>query len=371
MASSEVARSPAGEAVKSKKRPLFSFFRLILSTQPGVFDVAIIVVGTLAAIAGGVPFPLLVILFGQLVDTLNGATCSVESATADPFQYEGVINEAVVRICYIAAAQFVLIYIYSVCWNIQSQRLTQRLRDRYFRSLLRHEPSFFDDKHAGSVSARLNDDFAAIESGTNEKIGRLLGQVSFFVTAYIVAFIKHAVLAGILVSLLPAFLGLTLAGSYFFKKYHTKSTAAFGVASSIASEALNNIPIVQAFGAGPRLEHKFAKQIALARKYGINKAIVAGTQAGLLYLIAYSTNALAYWQGARIVADAMNGIGNATVGQVYTVVLLMIDGMSQDLCCLSVHDRCLTNRYSLHHLGRPGTALPHLRRRIFRLRAAL
>jgi len=325
MASSKATRPAAGEIVKSKKRPLFSFFRLILSTQPSLFDVAIIVVGTLTAIASGVPFPLLVILLGQLIDNLNGATCAVESANANPFQYEAAINQTVIRVCYIAAAQFVLIYIYSVCWNIQAQRLTQRLRDRYFRSLLRHEPSFFDDKHAGSVSARLNDDFAAIEGGTNEKIGRLLGQASFFVTAYIVAFIKHAVLAGILISLLPAFLALTLAGSYFFKKYNTKSTAAFGVASSIASEALNNIPIVQSFGAGPRLEQKFAKQIAIARKYGINKALAAGAQAGLLYLIAYSSNALAYWQGARIVADAMNGNGDATIGQVYTVVLLMID----------------------------------------------
>ncbi|KAH7040935.1 leptomycin B resistance protein pmd1 [Microdochium trichocladiopsis] len=325
MAASNPVPLVANSAKDSKKRPFLSFFRLILLTHPGWFDITIIVVGTLAAIAAGVPFPLLVILFGQLVDNLNGATCIAETGNANPYEYEDVINQTVIKICYIAAAQFVLIYVYSVCWNIQAQRLTQRLRDRYFRALLRQEPSFFDDKHAGQVSARLNDDFAAIDSGTNEKVGRLLGQVSFFTTAYIVAFIKHAVLAGILISLLPAFLALTLAGSYFFKKYNAKSTAAFGVASSIASEALNNIPIVQSFGAGPRLEQKFAKQIALARKFGINKAIVAGGQAGLLYFIAYSSNALAYWQGSRIVADAINGNGDATVGQVYTVVFLMVD----------------------------------------------
>lgn len=287
--------------------------------------------GGITAIAAGVPFPLMGILFGQLVDNLNSATCSAQSGDGDAYAYEATINWTVSKLCIIAAAQFVLIYIHAVCWNIQSQRLMHRLRDRYFKHLLSQEPGFFDDKHAGEVSARLNEDFTAIQTGTSEKVGRLLGQLSFFVTAYIVAFITQPVLAGILVSLVPAFLLMSFVGSHFFKKYAGRSAESFAAASSIASEALAHVSVVQAFGAGPRLEARFAKHMALARHWGVKKALVAATQAGLLYFIAYSSNALAYWQGSRMIADAVQGKGDATVGQIYTVVFLLVDGKTSNI----------------------------------------
>ena len=293
--------------------------------------------GTIFAIGAGIPFPLMGILFGQLVDDLNAATCAAQSEdlNTDAFEYQDTINSTVGKLAYIAAAQFVLIYLHNVCWNIQSQRLAHRLRERYFRHLLRQEPAFFDDKHAGDVSARLNDDFAAIQAGTNEKVGRLLGQLSFFVTAYIVAFTRIPKLAGMPVSLLPAYLILTAIGSRYLKRFATISGDSFSGASSIASEALSNIPVVQAFGAGPRLEAKFARHLALARKWGIKKALVAAFQAGMLYLIAYSSNSLAYWQGSVMIAEAIDGKGSATVGQVYTVVFLLVDGTSHTITIMT------------------------------------
>ncbi|KAI5858195.1 leptomycin B resistance protein pmd1 [Durotheca rogersii] len=303
---------------------ILTFIQLFVCTEPTWLDVGLMAVGLVCAIAAGIPYPLMGILFGELLDNLNSATCSVD-ANLDASGYQDTINGIIVQLVSIAAAQFVLIYCHSVCWNIQSQRLMHRLRDRYFKHLLRQEPSFFNNRHAGEVSARLDEEFTAIQTGTSEKVGRMIGQLSFFVTAYIVSFIKQPVLAGILVSLVPAFLLMTVTGSHFFKKFAGKSAESFASGSSIASEALSHISVVQAFGAGPRLEAKFARHIALARKFGIKKALVAGTQAGLLYFIAYSSNALAYWQGSRMISDALNGKGNTTVGQVYTVVFLLVD----------------------------------------------
>ncbi|KAI1095079.1 leptomycin B resistance protein pmd1 [Rostrohypoxylon terebratum] len=321
-----VANSRVSELPKepTRWRKALSFFRLLLCTEPSWLDITLMVAGLIFAIAAGVPYPLIAIQFGRLVDNLNGAACDVQS-NIDATQYQGTIASVLTELVAIAAAQFALVYLHSVCWNIQSQRLMHRLRDRYLRHLLRQEPSFFDNKHAGELSARLDEEFTAIQTGTSEKVGRLVGQLSFFVTAYIVAFIKQPVLAGILVSLVPAFLLLTVAGSYYFKKFAGRSAESFAAGGSIASEALSHISVVQAFGAGSRLEAKFSRHMALARKFGIKKALVAGVQAGLLYFISYSSNALAYWQGSRMIADSINGKGNATFGQIYSVVFLLVD----------------------------------------------
>ncbi|EOA91570.1 uncharacterized protein SETTUDRAFT_133267 [Exserohilum turcica Et28A] len=186
--------------------------------------------------------------------------------------------------------------------------------------------AFFDNLQAGEVSSRLNGDIQAIESGTGEKVGVALTCVSFCITAYIVGFIKNAAIAGMLVSLIPAFLLMATIGGYFVGKYSAKMGESFASASAIASEALNHVGLVHALGASTRLEERFKGHLENAREQGIKKSTVAAIQAGLLYFIAFSSSALGYWQGSRRVADSLEGKGNATIGEIYTVTFILLDG---------------------------------------------
>jgi hypothetical protein len=50
-------------------------------------------------------------------------------------------------------------------------------------------------------------------------------------------------------------------------------------------------------------------------------------QAGLLYFIAFSANGLAFWQGSRQIASAVeSNTGGITVGATFTVILILVDG---------------------------------------------
>lgn len=290
----------------------------------------LIITGTLCAAGAGVPFPLMGVLFGQLIDNFNSATCAAEgagSSSVDPFQYESSINHKVIQTAYIGAIALVLIYGHLTCWNIISQRLAQRLRTRYVSALLRQPPAFFDTRGAsGQVSSRLNGDITAIQAGTSEKVGNILTTVSFFITVFVIAFTKQPRLAGILICMLPAFLISGILGGKYLSKYFIRQTEAAASASSIASEALSHVAVVQAFGAAPRLEAKFSEHMARARKNAITKSAIAAIQTGLLYFIAYSGNALAFWQGSLRIADSVEtGDGGSTVGQIYAIVYLLVD----------------------------------------------
>lgn len=282
-------------------------------------------VGAVCAVASGVPFPLMAILFGELVNDINGAACEVEQLGSGE-SYASSINDKVLQLVYIAIGAFVLILTYILCWSLVSQRLAYRLRDHYVQSILRQDQAFIDQHQAGEVSLRLNGDIQAVQSGTCEKVGIFIGSLSFFVTAYVVAFIKEARLAGMLISLVPAFLLVAIVGGGFFQKFSSRMSDAASAASTIASEALSHIAIVKAFGAGPRLEAKFSQDMVESRKAAIKKGMIAAIQAGMLYFIAYSANALAFWQGARIVADTISGRGDGSVGEIYTVVFILVDG---------------------------------------------
>lgn len=316
---------PIKRPSKASIKPFFGFIHLLFYADPTWLDVLLVVIGCIAAIAAGVPFPLIGIVFGQLVDEINDATCANQTGSSNAGN-ESTITPKILLLVYIAIASFACIYTHLVCWNLASQRLAQRIRDRYLKNLLRQDVAFFDKLQAGEVSSRLNGDIQAIESGTNEKVGVALTCVSFCITAYIVGFIKDAELAGMLVSLIPAFLLMATIGGHFVSKYTTTLTACFGSASAIASEALSNVGLVHALGANSRLEKQFKDHLGEARSQGIRKATVAAVQAGLLYFIAFSASALGYWQGSRKVANALEGNGNASIGEIYTVTFILLDG---------------------------------------------
>lgn len=281
--------------------------------------------GTVASIAAGIPFPLLGILFGQLLDDLNSATCAAQDAIS-PGAYQDAVNEKVLLVMACALAQFALIYIYIVCWNLFGDRLAHRLRERYFRSLLRQEVSFFDKLPAGEVSSRLSADINTIKSGTSEKVGVYMGSLAMFITSYVVAFIKDARLAGILVSLVPAFMLMSLVGGHFIGKYSGLASGHIAAASSIALESLSNVMVVHAFRANDRLEEKFAVELAKSKKDGVKKAVATAIQSGLLYFIAFSASGLAYWQGSKTIADVVGGHGGGvTIGTTYTIIFLLVD----------------------------------------------
>ncbi|XXH04545.1 Alcohol dehydrogenase [Hypoxylon texense] len=317
---SDGSGSTAGEGVKDKgtvigratstvshsARGLFRYFRLLTYAEPSKVDIALLIVGSISSIAAGIPFPLLGILFGQLLDDLNSATCAAEQAIS-PGEYQEQVNQKVLLVMACALAQFALIYIYIVCWNLFGERLAHRLRERYFRSLLRQEVSFFDKMPAGEVSSRLSADINIIKSGTSEKVGVYMGSLAMFITSYIVAFVKYARLAGILVSLVPAFMLMSLVGGHFIGKYSGKASQHVADASSIALESLSNVMVVHAFRANDRLEQKFASKLVAAKKDGVKKAVATAIQSGLLYFIAFSASGLAYWQGSRTIADVVGG----------------------------------------------------------------
>ncbi|KAF4335567.1 multidrug resistance 1 2 3 (p glyco 1 2 3) [Fusarium beomiforme] len=315
------------EKKKKTLRSFFTYFQLLFYADPSWIDILLLVVGTLAACAAGSPFPVMAIIFGQLVNDLNTASCDNGEIVSQysPKELQDSINEKVVTITWIGVISFALIYTYIVSWSIFSRRLENRIRDRYFMSILLQDATFFDKRQAGEITSRLNADIQAIQSGTSEKVGIILGCISFFISSYVVAFVKNTTLAGILVSLVPAFMLLATLGSMFTAKFVTAMSEKIASASSIASETLANIPVVQAFGAGPRLEAIFAERMKGARKQGINKAFVAAIQAGMLYFIAYSANALAFWQGSTQIANMVEGNGGASVGDIYTVILVLVD----------------------------------------------
>ena len=312
------------------RHQLASYPRLLLAGKPSNLDVTMLVTATICAIASGVPFPLVGILFGQLLNDFNEVSCaSSETASKPRSSYQGNIDSRILIIFYLAIAQFVFIYAHLLLFTLYGSRLTMRLRKIYVQNLLRQEPSHFDELTSGEVASRLTADCQAIRSGTSEKLGICLASLSFFVASYVVAFIKDSKLAAILISLVPAYFLMTFVGSYYIEKYSGLISDYAASAASTASEALSNLIVVQAFGADRRLGEKFAQALQHSETAGLKKALAVGIQSGVLYFVAYAANGLAFWQGSRgVAAQVDHQPGGTTVGATFTVIFILVEGKS-------------------------------------------
>ncbi|CAL8575791.1 hypothetical protein XPA_001695 [Xanthoria parietina] len=307
---------------KTAPKKSYGYLRLLLSSNPSKLDFFYLAVGIIAAMAAGVPFPLLGILFGELVDELNTASCA-KSQDQDVGNLQSSVNTKVILIVYVSIANFFAIYIHTGCFSLFGERLVRRMRENYFRGLLRQEIAFFDDLPAGDVASCLTSDIETIRSGVSEKVGIVISSFSYLLGAYVVSFIKDAKLAAMLVSLVPAYILMAAVGGKYVGRYTSRVSEHIGAATATASECLSNVALVQAFGAGPRLEAKFTINLQKAQKDGLKKAFAAAAQFGFLFFIAYSANALAFWQGARTIAQGSDS--GVTAGAVYTVIFLLVD----------------------------------------------
>lgn len=317
-------------AVRAKAaamRPSLAYARLFSASD--CKDLFLLVVGIIAAIGAGVPLPLIGLFFGKMVDGFNDASCTQRSGQTlfqeqrDKF-LDGV-SDHVVDIVIIAAVNFALIWTYTVAWSTLGERTVRRLRQDYVRALLHQDMEFFDAMAPGEIATRLSENLVTVQNGTSEKVGILIAAISYFVTSYIVAFILIPALAGQLISLIPAFLIVSLTGAYFVSRYTEAVQEQLAHAMGIANELLSNLSIVQAFGAQMPLGVLYGRHLQKAQRSGILRAIAAGVMLGCLFFVGYSANALAFYSGSRIVIDGLKDGQTQKVGAVYTVVFLLID----------------------------------------------
>lgn len=315
-------------------RASHGYLHLLFMQGTSGVDYALLFVGVLSAIIAGMPFPILSILFGQLVDDLNSTSCRRTSQSVDRSEQQSSVQNKVVLIVYISIGNFLAIYTAATCWTLFGERLVGRLRRQYFQSLLRQEIAFFDGLPSGEVSTRLTTDMDTIRAGTSEKVGLFITSLAYFGGAYVVAFLKVPALAGMLTFMIPAYILLVSVGGRYIGRYTTHTSDSLASAASLVLQTISHVALVHALDAQQRLECKLVTFLDAIQKAAIKKSLAAAIQFGFMFLVAYSANALAFWQGSKqIVQAAENVTSNVTAGSVYTVIFVLLDGTPISFVC--------------------------------------
>ncbi|RPB02034.1 P-loop containing nucleoside triphosphate hydrolase protein [Choiromyces venosus 120613-1] len=288
------------------KTSYFSLYRPLNTwRQQTILALAIIL-----SLAAGAPLPIIGVIFGKIINHFPPT--------------EDELQTRIGQLLGVAVAYFFITWGWVICWGIVGERVSRGLREDLLKKAVGMDIAYFEVE-CPDIANRLTADTQTIQLGTSEKAGLFLQSVAYFIAAFMAGFILNARLTGILfAAVVPAMFVVITFGSKVVSKYAGQATEYSEKATSVAEGAITAVQAVQAFDALDKLADEHLKFVRPAIIKGAKKAFAGALMLGLVYFVAYSANALAFWQGSQQIAEGLFK-GDDGAGTVYTVVFLILD----------------------------------------------
>uniref|UniRef100_A0A7N6C050 ATP-binding cassette, sub-family B (MDR/TAP), member 4 n=1 Tax=Anabas testudineus TaxID=64144 RepID=A0A7N6C050_ANATE len=287
-------------------------------------DIAMILAGTVMAMANGVVLPLMCIVFGDMTDSFVSDAMASNNQTG---QSESSVNRYAIYYSIMGAVVLVAAYLQVSLWTLAAGRQVKRIRKLFFHRIMQQEIGWFDVNETGELNTRLTDDVYKIQEGIGDKVGMLIQAFTTFITSFIIGFSRGWKLTLVILAVSPA---LAISAAFFSKvltSFTSKEQTAYAKAGAVAEEVLSAIRTVFAFSGQDREIKRYHKNLEDAKRMGIKKALSSNIAMGFTFLMIYLSYALAFWYGSTLVLNFEYTIG--TLLTVFFVVLIGAFAMGQ------------------------------------------
>uniref|UniRef100_A0A1I8HYN6 ABC transmembrane type-1 domain-containing protein n=1 Tax=Macrostomum lignano TaxID=282301 RepID=A0A1I8HYN6_9PLAT len=293
-------------------------------------DIFCIIAGSIFAAGHGCGWPLIAIIFGQMTndfvkqDTLNTTSNTASSASwgdLSGFNFEESMSKYCLYYALIGVARVFRSHFQVMFWQIACERQAHRLRQNFFKAVLRQEMSWFDQQSSGELTTRLADDLERIREGLGDKTSVVIQAFSGFIAGFVIGFIKSWKMTLVMMSLTPL---LAIGGALMGRLISTMTSReqkAYAKAGAVAEETVSCIRTVIAFCGQQDEEERYAKELEGSMKEGIKKSVIQGAGMGFVMFVLFSAYCLAFWFGATQVKEWQDTLGATGLppGDIFTV----------------------------------------------------
>ncbi|KAH9305722.1 hypothetical protein KI387_010126, partial [Taxus chinensis] len=212
--------------------------------------------------------------------------------------------------------------------NWAGTKLTRRIRERLFQSILNQEVAWFDQEENGRgvLTSRLSADCTNLRAVLGDRFSVLLMGISSTAVALIICAALNWKLTLLAIALIPFFLGasylslITTIGS-------KDKTDGYARASTIAAGAVSNARTVATFSAQDKLVSTFNNALSGPCKRAIKNSQIIGLALGLSNGAVYLAYTLTLWFGSYLVEKNQAGFGD--VFKIFLIVVLSSFSLGQ------------------------------------------
>ncbi|RLN02530.1 hypothetical protein BBO99_00002967 [Phytophthora kernoviae] len=259
--------------------------------------------GTLGAFAAGALRPVLVLLFGDIINDFGTAGTNGSSTLSMSTVHTAAINFMIVGVVGFIAA-FLQVY----CWTVTASRQSKRIRSLYVNAIVTKEIGWFDMNDPMQLSSHAVDATIAIQDGMGAKMSDLLHFTSTIVSGIVIAMVKGWELTLILMAVVPFVTVTGILTKRAIVAASTKGLHSYAQAGAVAQESLTNIRTVHMFNSVEHFVEKYDRALEGATAAGIKKAFAVGWGTGVMNMMQFLMYALGFFLGSVFVArDQLDG----------------------------------------------------------------
>uniref|UniRef100_A0A453FAJ3 Uncharacterized protein n=1 Tax=Aegilops tauschii subsp. strangulata TaxID=200361 RepID=A0A453FAJ3_AEGTS len=137
-----------------KKVPFFSMFRYASRA-----DMALMAVGTVAAMVNGMGDPLMTVVFAAVIDCFGAGDNVLQR-----------VSKVVMYYIYLGIGTALASFLQVSCWTMTGERQSIRIRSLYLEAVLKQDVSFFDvEMTTGEAISRMSADTVLVQDALGEK----------------------------------------------------------------------------------------------------------------------------------------------------------------------------------------------------------
>jgi ABC-type multidrug transport system fused ATPase/permease subunit len=311
-----VPEKVSGDDAEKEKAPpqLISLRELFKFASPT--DYVFIFIGTISAMVHGSTFPAMTIFLGDIIT----AVVTYDGSEAGKILLESNVADGVIKMCIVGGCTMLFSYLQMSCWIISGENQAKRIRESFFKAIIRQDVGWFDKMSTGDLTNRLTADMNVIQEGMSDKFGLTIEMTSTFLSGFIIAYFRGWQLALVLTATLPVIAGISMFLGKLLADGSSEEQEAYAEAGSIAQQVISSIKTVVAFGGEDTEIKRYCVKLDDAERFGVKKAFVNGVGIGSIDFVIYCVYALAFWYGSTLVPDVMDA------GQVLNVMFAIVIG---------------------------------------------
>ncbi|KAH9271543.1 hypothetical protein BASA83_006149 [Batrachochytrium salamandrivorans] len=153
---------------KKSVGPKLSYFKLYRHATG--MDMFLIFMGTICGLVNGATLPYMTIVFGSIMDHF----VMYDGSPASRASLDSGTTQGVIQLCVLGVVTFVTSYGQMCFWMLAGENQAKRIRELYFKAILRQEVAWFDETSTGELTTRMNADTSLIQEGLSDKVGLMI-----------------------------------------------------------------------------------------------------------------------------------------------------------------------------------------------------
>ncbi|KAG2590981.1 hypothetical protein PVAP13_5NG451300 [Panicum virgatum] len=276
-------------------------------------DVALMAVGTVAAVANGMSEPLMTLVFAAVIECFGAGDDSTVLHR---------ISKVVMYYIYLGIGTAVASFLQVSCWTVAGERQSTRLRSLYLEAVLRQDIAFFDvEMTTAEAASRMSADTVLIQDALGEKVGKYIQLVTTFVGGFIIGFVRGWMLALVVLACIPPSILSFATVSRLRAQISSKRQESYGDAGNIVEQTIGAIRTVVSFNGEKKAIAMYNNHIKRAYKATLMEGIITGLGVGCVFFVVFCSYSLAFWYGARLIISK-----GYTGGQVINIVFAILTG---------------------------------------------